>query len=108
MVLHYSQLLSADSPNHPPPPSLPPLHEFKTPYDFHGYDPLIEYDDIPPTPYKDHDTSLIYSPQKDIDDDQVSLRDNLDTNLLEGVDVFSLSESITTLPVQLQMASEWP
>ena len=77
-VLYY---VLADSPNHPPPPSLPSFPEFETPYDFHRYD---QDDNIQPTPSEDHDTPLVFSPQKDIDDDQVSLRDDLDTNLLEG------------------------
>ena len=89
MVLHYSQLLSAD-------PSLPTLPEYETPYDFHRCDPLSEADGIPS---EDQDTVTSYIDN----DDRVSLGDDgSDTNLLEGVDyLISPSESatsVTTLP----------
>lgn len=91
MVLHYSQLLSAD-------PSSPTLPEYKTPYDFHRCDPLSEANGIPS---EDQDTITSHID----DDDRVSLGDDgSDTNSLEGVDhLISPSESatsVTTLPAQ--------
>ena len=105
-VLHYSQLLSADSPNHPAPPSLPVLPECDNPYDLDEYGP-VEEDDIPLVPSKDQYTPvalpLVSSPRNDInDDDRVSLGDDgSDTNSLE--EAFSHSgstSSVATLPVQ--------
>ena len=50
-VLHYSQLLSAESPNHPAPP-LHALPKFNNPYNLDGCHP-IEEDNISLVPSKD-------------------------------------------------------
>ena len=109
-VLHYSQLLSAESPNHHAPP-LHALPEFNNPYDLDECHP-IEEDDIPLVPSKDQYTPvalpLISSPWKDIDDDNwVSLGDNdSDTNLLEKAFSHSESTSSVTLPVQWESSED--
>ena len=109
-VLHYSQLLSAESPNHHAPP-LHALPEFDNPYNLDECHP-VEEDDIPLVPSKDQYTPvalpLVSSPQKDIDDNNwVSLRDNdSDTNLLEEAFSHSESTSSVTLPVQWESSED--
>lgn len=60
-TLHYSHLLSPDSPNHPPPPSLP-TPTYKTPYDGPYNDPGFEDYEMPTA------SSILPSPPMDVDD----------------------------------------
>ena len=95
-VLHYSYLLLADSPNHPP-PSLPvaswDVSPHESTWDHYGSSSpavFIEDYDLPPT------SSIVPSPPMDINEDQVSLQDK-DEDLYPTTESDSiLSPSVTT------------